>query len=169
LAHIDLTGAANEEIAKHLLLDGLREKGPPTSSPPFPGTRKDAREEKPAFPGDVSESALGRLHDVPALPPNYLPRRNELEPLRDALRHPDSRNVGITGVAQHLGLLGMGGIGKSVLAAAVARDGEVREAFPDGVIWLAIGREVEIRSRQADLVRWPTSHLRDLAGWAGGD
>jgi NB-ARC domain/TIR domain/APAF-1 helical domain len=160
LAHIDLTGAANEEIARHLLLDGLREKGPPISPPPFPGAYKDAREQKPMFPGEVvatlgsdSASALGALHDVPTLPPNYLPRPDELEPLRDALRHSDRRNVGITGVAQHLGLLGMGGIGKSVLAAAIARDRGVREAFPDDVIWLAIGREVEIRSRQADIVR----------------
>ena len=33
----------------------------------------------------------------------------------------------------------MGGIGKSVLAAALARDRKIREAFPDGIVWLAFG------------------------------
>ena len=47
----------------------------------------------------------------------------------------------------------MGGIGKSVLAAALARDDEVRTAFPDGVFWLTFGREVDPRTRQAELVR----------------
>jgi NB-ARC domain/TIR domain/APAF-1 helical domain len=174
LAYIDLTGASNEEIARHLLLDGLRAKGPPTLPPPFPGARKDAREQKPAFPGALAQPgfqgppSLGRLYDVPTLPPNYLRRPNELKPLRDALLHPDSRNIGITGVAQHFGLLGMGGIGKSVLAAAIARDQEVRAAFPDGVIWLAIGREVEIRARQVDLVRILGGPPPTFENWQAG-
>jgi Trypsin-like peptidase domain/NB-ARC domain len=35
-----------------------------------------------------------------------------------------------------VGLVGMGGAGKSVLAAAAARDPEISEAFPDGRFWL---------------------------------
>jgi hypothetical protein len=34
---------------------------------------------------------------------------------------------------------GMGGIGKSVLAAALVRDRLVREAFPDGIVWVGLG------------------------------
>ena len=34
---------------------------------------------------------------------------------------------------------GMGGIGKSVLAATLARDRKVREAFPDGIVWVGLG------------------------------
>ena len=38
----------------------------------------------------------------------------------------------------------MGGIGKSVLSAAVARDPEVRQAFSGGVYWLTIGQEPDL-------------------------
>jgi hypothetical protein len=34
---------------------------------------------------------------------------------------------------------GMGGIGKSVLAATLARDRKIREAFPDGIVWVGLG------------------------------
>jgi hypothetical protein len=40
-------------------------------------------------------------------------------------------------------LRGMGGIGKSVLAAALCRDEIVHAAFPDGVVWVTIGREAK--------------------------
>jgi len=35
-----------------------------------------------------------------------------------------------------VGVQGMGGIGKSVLASALAHDKEVSRAFPDGIYWL---------------------------------
>jgi hypothetical protein len=38
-------------------------------------------------------------------------------------------------------LSGMGGIGKMVLAHAVMRDSLVQDAFPDGVVWITIGKE----------------------------
>src|SRR5207237_4107087 len=54
----------------------------------------------------------------------------------------DLRRPGvITGTAARTGIHGMGGIGKSVLATALARDHEVRRAFPDGVIWVGIGQQ----------------------------
>jgi hypothetical protein len=48
--------------------------------------------------------------------------------------------VVITGTAARTGIHGMGGIGKSVLASELARDHEVRRAFPDGVFWVGIGQ-----------------------------
>ena len=47
----------------------------------------------------------------------------------------------------------MGGIGKSVLAAAIARDEDVRQAFPDGVFWVALGQEPNVLSLQTELAR----------------
>jgi WD40 repeat protein len=38
-------------------------------------------------------------------------------------------------------LWGMGGIGKSVLAAALCHDEQVKAVFPDGIVWVPIGRE----------------------------
>jgi len=43
--------------------------------------------------------------------------------------------VVVSGAAASVGLQGMGGIGKSVLAGALAHRPEVRRAFPDGVYW----------------------------------
>lgn len=45
----------------------------------------------------------------------------------------------MTGQAQKVGVQGMGGLGKTVLAAALARDNDVRRQFPDGIIWLKVG------------------------------
>ncbi len=45
----------------------------------------------------------------------------------------------MTGAAARVGVHGMGGIGKSVLANMLARDTEVRRAFPDGIFWVPLG------------------------------
>jgi WD40 repeat protein len=83
--------------------------------------------------------ALGKLIGVPSLPPHFLSRTDRLTALRDALRVDLDRPVVITGAAARVGMHGMGGIGKSVLAATLARDRKVREAFPDGIIWVGLG------------------------------
>jgi NB-ARC domain len=81
---------------------------------------------------------LARLHGVPDLPPHYLPREEVLAGLKQKL-FARGANVGITGQSSAVGVQGMGGIGKSVLAAALARDSEVRQAFPDGIYWPKAG------------------------------
>ncbi len=40
------------------------------------------------------------------------------------------------------------GIGKSVLAAAVARDRRIREAFPDGIVWITLGQSPNVVALQ---------------------
>ena len=52
---------------------------------------------------------------------------------------------------QLVGLVGMGGSGKSVLAAATTRDPKVREAFPDGRFWLELGIHPPLLQLQARL------------------
>ena len=59
--------------------------------------------------------------------------------------------VGITAVMH--GLHGMGGIGKSVLATAVARSGVIRERFVDGVYWLTVGEKPQLTTLQTQLGR----------------
>jgi hypothetical protein len=83
--------------------------------------------------------ALGKLIGVPSLPPHFLSRSERLTALRDALRADLDRPVVITGAAARVGMHGMGGIGKSVLAATLSRDRKVREAFPDGIVWVGLG------------------------------
>ncbi|BAY07666.1 NB-ARC domain-containing protein [Calothrix sp. NIES-2098] len=59
--------------------------------------------------------------------------------------------MGITGKTRRVGVQGMGGIGKTVLATALARDEEVRQAFPDGVLWITLGQTPQILTWQSYL------------------
>jgi hypothetical protein len=77
---------------------------------------------------------MGKLIGVPTLPPHFLRRPERVKALKEAVLADLLRPVVITGTAAKTGIHGMGGIGKSVLAATLARDFEVRRAFADGVI-----------------------------------
>ena len=82
---------------------------------------------------------LGKLIAVPELPQHFLARSERLQAVRDALRADlDGPHV-IGGTTARIGMHGMGGIGKSVLASAVAHDRLVRHAFPDGIVWVSVG------------------------------
>ncbi len=99
---------------------------------------------------------MGALHAVPDLPAHFLDRSELMARVRDALlvdlQTPDVRAVG----RAHVGVQGMGGIGKSALAGALARDRIVRQAYPDGVFWVCCGPRMtqdDILHRQRELVR----------------
>jgi hypothetical protein len=98
----------------------------------------------PLFDGPT----MAQLYNVMPLPPNYLPRPRELDGLKTAVLNPDSA----TGRSRIIGLQGMGGIGKSVLAAAVAWDDDVRGHFPDGIYWISLGQTPALETRQKQLV-----------------
>ncbi len=101
---------------------------------------------------------MGQVIGAPALPAHFLTRTDRLISLRDALRSGlDSpaplggtaihhQFHGIASVSRQVGLHGMGGIGKSVLANLLARDREVRKAFPDGIVWIGLGSLPNITS-----------------------
>src|SRR5215471_4331583 len=97
--------------------------------------------------------AMGELYGVPELPPHYLPRETDLAGLKQKLLSGDA-NLGITGQSSAVGVQGMGGIGKTVLAAALAHDSDVRQAFPDGVYWLTVGQTPNLLDLQNKLLRW---------------
>jgi WD40 repeat protein len=82
---------------------------------------------------------MGKLIGVPTLPRHLLTRPERLQSLKDALLADLQRPVVVTGAAAHMGVHGMGGIGKSVLANMLARDTEVRRAFPNGIFWVPLG------------------------------
>jgi WD40 repeat protein len=95
--------------------------------------------EAPTEPGGV-------LSGVPSLPPHFVARPRELRLVADSLLSgPPS------GRRQVVAIVGMGGSGKSVLAAAISRDLAVRRAFPDGVVWIELGPAPSIPERQAEL------------------
>jgi hypothetical protein len=84
--------------------------------------------------------ALGACY-APALPPHFLPRREDILRLQNSVLADVQRPTVITSAGQVAALQGMGGIGKSVLAAAFARTIAARRAFADGIFWLSAGQE----------------------------
>ena len=99
----------------------------------------------------LPDALLGKLNNVPQLPPHFLPRPNVLAALTETLLAPLSTTEASIG-SKVTGLHGMGGSGKSVLAAALAREQTVRRAFPDGVLWVTLGQTPALTARQAQLV-----------------
>ncbi len=73
---------------------------------------------------------------VPPLPANFIDRPLELEALRRSIMSDGAnRRIALTA------LKGMAGIGKTVLAQALCFDEVTQAAFPDGIIWLTIGKD----------------------------
>ena len=96
----------------------------------------------PDGPVEVVESVsavAGRLVGVPGLPPGYAVRHELAELIAAVTATTGGGAVGVTGEVSPLGLHGQGGIGKSVLAAALARDEAIRRRFPDGIFWVTVG------------------------------
>ena len=91
---------------------------------------------------------------LPELPPNHVVRPELLGRLRAALLD------GTGGGPRRVGVWGMGGSGKSVLAAALVRDPAVRRRFPDGLAWVRLepptgdpaARRGMLAQRQQELV-----------------
>ena len=48
----------------------------------------------------------------------------------------------------------MGGVGKTVLAAAVIQDQEIRAGFRDGIVWLTLGQTPDLLALQRRLLAW---------------
>lgn len=96
----------------------------------------------------LESQTLGQLYNVLPLPPNYLPRPQEIARLQTAVLRPKEN----TGQSGSIGLQGMGGIGKSVLAAAIAWDDNVRQYYRDGIFWISLGQTPALETRQKQLV-----------------
>jgi WD40 repeat protein len=106
------------------------------------------------------------LHGVPNQRPNYIRRQEYLDRLKQALFGAADRALGITGAVprgERIGLHGMGGIGKTVLAIDLVNDDEVRGTFPDGIFWLTLGQTIEPLKLQAELASYLAGAAKDFA------
>jgi WD40 repeat protein len=83
----------------------------------------------------------GTLHGVDPLPAHFLPRPEAVQGLRATVLADISRPTAITSARRTAALQGMGGIGKSVLAAAFARACDTRRSFTQGIIWVNVGQD----------------------------
>ncbi|MCP4544324.1 MAG: hypothetical protein GY832_45010 [Chloroflexi bacterium] len=92
----------------------------------------------------------GTLFQAPPLPGHFVERLEVSEGLKARLL---AEEVTAPGVLVVSAIHGLGGIGKSVLAAALAHDPEVQERFPDGVLWVTLGQEPDLLSLLSGWVR----------------
>ncbi|MGI0498347.1 NB-ARC domain-containing protein, partial [Limnospira platensis] len=99
-----------------------------------------AQNQNPSPPAPATPwHGLGAIDTVPKPPPHFLPRPQDIDELKARLLASNHQTLVMTGQVQRVGVQGMGGIGKTVLAAALARDNEVRRRFRDGIVWLTVG------------------------------
>ena len=109
----------------------------------------------PQVPGGLSP-------DIPRLPDHHQPRPDLMAPFKQSLLG------GATSVAVS-GLHGMGGVGKTVLASALARDSEIQHAFPDGILWVSLGEAPDMAEKLSRLaasagIGGSIANQRDAAG-----
>ncbi len=91
-----------------------------------------------------------RLPALPPLPRHFVSRDALLAPLRTCLLEgrPTAKGRG-----PPLALLGMGGLGKTVLASALLQDPDVVAAFGPERYWIAVGQQRSPTSAQVELLR----------------
>lgn len=87
--------------------------------------------------------ALGPLVGLPRLPTPYLERPDRLDHLRSRVLIDSYRPIDLQPDQRITSLTGMGGVGKSVLATALAQAPDVRRSFQDGIHWIAVGRDTD--------------------------
>jgi hypothetical protein len=110
----------------------------------------------------------GILHAVPGQRPHYLSRPEFFAPLKQAVLGTTVQVIGITGAKPEMGdarigLHGMGGIGKTVLAIDLVNDDGVRRAFPDGIFWLTLGQAIEPLKLQGELAGFVAGEAKAYA------
>jgi len=153
-----LRGNSREKVLVGLAMDvkaafgSLPQERVPTRAQALPRSNEPAA---PAVaieaPSSEARSALGALLDVPPLNPNrYVAREDELLAIREQLLRLVEPTHGLTA---GLGLHGMGGAGKSVMAQALCHDDVVRAAFPDGIAWVAVGQQPDLLPLQNRVLR----------------
>src|SRR5262249_49059557 len=80
---------------------------------------------------------------VPPLPSYFVSRPEMSQALKLGLL---ANEVAVSGVLVVSAIHGMGGIGKSVLAAALCHDGEMQNHFSGGILWGTLGQNPDLIS-----------------------
>ncbi|NEO22876.1 MAG: hypothetical protein F6K53_04310 [Moorea sp. SIO4A1] len=80
---------------------------------------------------------------APPLPPYFIQRPEVSQSLKQSLL---SEQTAKTGTLVVSAIYGLGGIGKSTLAAAIAHDPEVQTHFGDGILWATLGQQPDLLS-----------------------
>lgn len=84
-----------------------------------------------------TKSLLDPFATVPPLPPSFVGRPEFSEPIIESLLS-CALPISITAIE------GMGGVGKTIVANSICHDPRIRRAFSDGIVWLTVGKQVEL-------------------------
>ena len=100
----------------------------------------------------VSPETLAKIPaTVPELPNAYLVRMDDLQQLKVALLAKDgSSSAALTskkGAQSKVGAHGMGGVGKTTIAASLVHDKEIRRGFQT-IVWVSVGKEPDLTELQ---------------------
>ncbi|MEM6503377.1 MAG: NB-ARC domain-containing protein, partial [Cyanobacteria bacterium P01_C01_bin.89] len=76
-----------------------------------------------------------------ALPEHFVPRPEFTDQIRDRLLSDEVSQRGTLAISS---IHGLGGVGKSVLAAALTYTDEIRDRFPDGILWATLGQQPDL-------------------------
>lgn len=91
---------------------------------------------------------------APALPGHLVPRPEISESLKEWLISiVDGPNTLVVSA-----IYGLGGIGKTTIAASLAHDPEIQQQFPDGILWATLGQH-------PDVLSWLNSHIQSLGDY----
>ncbi len=103
--------------------------------------------------------------EVPEQTPHFQPRSDALRNISEAVLI-DLQPVEVAPNERLTVVHGMGGVGKSVLAAAFARFTSTRRAFSDGVYWIQVGEEADplaVLRSAAELLNEPLKDYPNLS------
>lgn len=114
---------------------------------------RPSRQESVGF-GDLikrlnEDAPLGDPIGVKALPKGYFTRDEPFNNARDALCADAINPTVISAPPGGVALFGLGGIGKSTMATALAHDCQIRQHYHDGVLWVEVGQNPLAISLQA--------------------
>jgi NB-ARC domain len=83
------------------------------------------------------------FHALPSIPKHFVPRS---QPINQVKKYLLSDEESLPGTLVLSAICGLGGIGKSVLASAIAHDSEIQKRFSDGILGVTLGQDPDILS-----------------------
>ncbi|MDZ4768561.1 MAG: NB-ARC domain-containing protein, partial [Chloroflexota bacterium] len=95
------------------------------------------------------EAKVGRVIPPRQLPEAYIQRDAPFHAAREVLCADAITPTVISAPARAAAIYGMGGIGKSTLAAALADDCQIRRRYSDDVLWVTVGQTPDVPGLQA--------------------
>ena len=128
----------------------LAQRGTRKAQPVGQRLDEHGRGGKGGGPPSSSESTRAVIPStVPDLPGAYLPRSTDLAALKVALLS-DQTSSSTAQAYPKVSAYGMGGVGKTTIAASLVHESDVRSSFTK-IAWVAVGQEPDVRELQSSI------------------